>query len=119
MPRWLKLLLLAMAFLLVAAIPLARQLATGSIEGTVMDGRGPVVNASVEARNLVSGLVENTESDAGGHYVIERLRPGVYSLWVEAAGHDSVWIPKVVVEAGQSARQDVQLNQMRFGFSGS
>ncbi len=84
-----------------------------------MDARGPVVNASVEARSLFSGAVVTTQSDAGGRYLIENLRPGAYSLWVEAPGHDSVWIPRVAVEAGQTTQEDIQLNQLRVGFSGS
>ncbi len=119
MPRWIKFTLLIFAFLLVAAIPLARQFETGSIEGSITDARGPVAGASVEARNLVSGDVFNAESDANGEYILEHLRPGQYSLWVEARGHDSLWVPRVVVEHGQAAREDVRLAQSRSGFSGS
>lgn len=116
--RGLKFLLLAMAFLLLAAIPLARQFATGSIEGLITDNRGPILDASVEARNLASSLVITRQSDARGHYAVEHLLPGTYSLLFEAPGYDSVSIPRVVVQAGQTSAQNVQLNPSRAGWSG-
>jgi len=118
MPRWLKVTLLIFGFLLVAAIPLARQFETGSIQGVITDSRGPVAGASVETRNLASGAVFHAESDAGGNYLFENLRPGPYSLRVEAPGHDFLWIPRVIVEGNQVTIEDIHLNS-HSGFSGS
>lgn len=111
--RWFKFALLIIAFLLLAAIPLARQFETGSIEGLLTNGHGPVAKAAVEARNVMSGAVFQTESDAEGRYRLEHLRPGRYSLWVEAPGHDSTWIPQVIVERGHVARKDIRLEKSR------
>jgi len=119
MPRWLKISVLAVAFLLLAAIPLARQFETGSIEGMITDTNGPLANASVEARSLLTGAVVNEQSDASGQYFLQHLQPGPYSLWIEARGHDSLWISRVVVEAHQTTRQDAYLNQSNPRYWGS
>jgi hypothetical protein len=55
MQRWLKFSLLVLGLLVMAAIPLAMQFDTGSIEGVITNDRGPVANASIEARNLMFG----------------------------------------------------------------
>jgi hypothetical protein len=118
MPRWLKVSLLIFGFLLVAAIPLARQFETGSIEGVITDSRGPVAGVSIETRNLASGDFFHAETDAGGNYLFKNLRPGPYSLWVEAPGHDSLWVPRVIVEGNQVTNEDIHLNSHP-GFLGS
>jgi hypothetical protein len=109
MPRWLKFGLLIMLFLLLASIPLARQFDTGSIEGFITNDRGPVANASVEARNVMSGAIFRVESDMDGHYSLGNLRPGRYTLLVKASEYDSLWIPEIAVEPGQLVRKDMLL----------
>jgi hypothetical protein len=109
MPRWLKYVVLISILLLIGSIPLAMQIESGSIEGTITDGKVPLANATVEARNVMTGMVIHTESDIKGNYRIEGLRAGRYSLWVQAPGHDSMWIREVVVERGHTTRRDVDL----------
>ena len=109
MARWLKMTLAAAVFLLLAATPLAREFDTGSIEGLIMNNRGPVAHAMVEARNVMSGATFCVESDKDGHYKVAELRAGRYSLWVNAAGHDSIWIPQILVERGATVHKDVFL----------
>lgn len=111
MQRWLRYALLILLVLLIGAIPLAMRLDSGSIEGVVMANHTPVAKASVEARNVITGVVTHTESDAEGRYKFEGLRPGRYSLWVQAAARESVWVLEVVVERGQTARRDLDLSQ--------
>jgi hypothetical protein len=117
MTRAPKFSLLAVLLLPVASIPLAMQLDTGSIDGVIMDEAGPVANAAVEARNVLSGAVISTESDAFGYYKVENLRSGRYSLWVQA-GHDSLWIPPIPVEPGEAVHQDLRLERSHRGASG-
>lgn len=112
MTRGIKFGLLLLLLLLVASIPLAMQLETGAIEGVVMNDLGPVANASVEARDVMNGVFR-AGPDASGHYKIESLRAGRYSLWVQAPGHDSIWIRQIVVERGQTTHTDVHLTKSR------
>lgn len=117
MTRGIKFGLLLLLLFLVASIPLAMQLETGAIEGVVMNDLGPVTNASVEVRDMVSGVFR-TGSDASGHYKLENLRAGRYSLWVQAPGHDSTLIRQIIVEHGQTAHTDVHLARSRPTTSG-
>jgi Carboxypeptidase regulatory-like domain len=117
MTRAPKFSLMALLLLPVASTPLATQLDTGSIDGVIMDEAGPVANATVEARNVVSGAVFPTESDALGYYKVENLRSGRYSLWVQA-GRDSLWIPPIPVEPGEAVHQDLHLTRSHRGASG-
>ena len=111
MQRWLKFSLLVLGLLVLAATPLAKQFDTGAIEGIITNDRGPIANASIEARNLMFGDILRGESEIDGHYKVDDLRPGRYSLWVRALGHDSTWIPRIVVERGQTAHRDVRLDR--------
>jgi hypothetical protein len=99
--------------LLLTSSPIARKAELGSIEGLISDDLGPVANASVEARNTMTGVFIDTQSDASGRYKLMNLRAGRYSLWVQAAGHNSQWIPSVVVERGQISFRDLQLGRTR------
>jgi Carboxypeptidase regulatory-like domain len=113
MLRWAKFPILTLALLLICWFPSAPQIARGSLQGTITNESGPVAKASVEVRNVITGLLIHTESDAKGNYKFESLRAGRYSLWVQAPGNDSVWIPQVFVENGQTTRHSVKLDRNR------
>jgi len=101
-------LVIAVLFLL-ASIPMAMQRERGSIQGLITNNRGPLAKASVEARNVMSGAVTRTRSDAAGHYRLENLPEGRYSLWVTAAGHDSTWVREIVVDHNRITHYDIRL----------
>jgi len=108
-----KYVLVALLLLLIASIPLAMQLETGSIQGKITNDRGPVANASIGARNVMTGTVAQVVSDAAGACKLENLRAGRYSLFVQAGGHASLWIREVVVERGRTTQQDLHLTMTR------
>ena len=109
MSTTLKYLLLIALVLLLAAIPLAMQRDTGGIAGVVTDQHGPIVKASVEARNTMNGAVFRVYTDAAGHYKLVTLPQGRYSLWVKAPEHDSEWIKELIVEQGRMTHRDIRL----------
>ena len=109
MSSGLKYALLIALVLLLATIPLAMQRDTGGIDGLITDEHGPIIKASVEARNVMSGSVFRTQSDSTGHYKVESLPQGRYSLWIKAPEHDAEWIREVGVEPGQTSRRDIRL----------
>jgi hypothetical protein len=113
MPHWQKIAIVAALFMLAGALPLAMQRSTGSIEGVLTDDSGPVVGATVEARGIMFSETAQAASDRTGFYRIAGLRRGAYSLWITAARHDSVSIPRVYVEEGATARKDVHLRITR------
>jgi hypothetical protein len=110
MPHWLKLTLIVVVFFLLASYPLAKQIETGAIEGIVTDDRGPVAMVSIQVRNLMTGADARAQTDTAGFYSIGNLWSGDYSIWVQAAGHDSVWYPRKTVGRGQTVRHDIHLN---------
>jgi hypothetical protein len=59
----------------------------GTILGTVTDPSGAVVaNATVNVRNLATGLERTTTTSADGSYSVPELPVGSYSLTVSLAG---------------------------------
>lgn len=109
MPKVLKYGFLLLLLLLIVSVPLAMQFESGAIEGTVTNDKGPVAAASVEVRNVINGAAYRAESDSNGYYRIGHLKAGRYSLRVEAPGHDSTWIPELIVERNQTTHTDLQL----------
>jgi hypothetical protein len=86
--------------------------ATGSIEGFIIDQAGvPVARARVQASNIFYGGCFTSTSEPNGFYRVAELPGGRYSLWIEAKGHNSEWIPLVVVEEGKATRKDIQLKR--------
>lgn len=97
---------------LLAFLPvgLHAQQVTGNILGTVQDATGAViVGAQVTARNQDTGLTRSVESNAQGAYRIDFLPPGNYEVEVSNRGFRSFRQTGVVLELGQSARVDAQL----------
>ena len=119
MPTVLKYILLIAVLLLLVSIPLAMQRQVGGIDGLITNERGPIVKASVEARNVMSGAVFRAQSDAAGHYTIATLPQGRYSLWVTAPLHDSQWIREIVVEEGRTTHRDIRLGRSQPSSSGA
>ena len=115
MSSTLKYVLLIALVLLLASIPLAMQRETGSIDGVITNQNGPIATASVEARNVMSGVVARVQSDVAGHYKLVSLPAGRYSLWVKAPAHDSVWIREVIVKEGRTTHRDIRLGKSQSG----
>jgi Carboxypeptidase regulatory-like domain len=109
MASLIKYVLIGAIVLLLASIPLARQFDSGRLEGVVTSESGVVATASVELHNVMTGMVVYCDTNENGLYSFEDLRAGRYSLWVQAPGHDSVWIPEVFVEKGRTTHRDVRL----------
>jgi hypothetical protein len=112
MQRLIEYALLASILVLGGSLPLARESESGSLEGIVWNGRGPVAMASVQVRNATTGMVMDATANDAGFYLFRNLHAGRYSLWVRAPGHDPVWILDVFVEKGQITRRDVHLERI-------
>jgi carboxypeptidase family protein len=106
--------LLIALVLLLATIPLAMQRDMGGIDGLITDEHGPIVKASVEARETMSGAVFRVQSDAAGHYKVS-VPQGRYSLWVQAPEHDSEWVRELIVEQGRTTHRNIRLGKSRSG----
>ena len=80
------------------------------ITGTVTDDSGSVVvGASVEARNVDTGVQYRAVSNTTGVYVLVPLPPGRYELSCELTGFKKFVRSGLVLETGFTATVDVQL----------
>jgi hypothetical protein len=83
---------------------------TGSIEGTVNDPQGAVVqNATVTVHNAATNFTRTATTGDNGHYRISQLPPGTYEVKVAGANFKTSVVSDVVVAVGQTLPLDVQL----------
>jgi len=86
---------------------------TGSIVGTVTDPSGAVVSsAKVTITNKATGQIVETTSNATGAFSAGLLKPGNFTLRVEATGFKTTELPVVVlVDTTSTASVKLQLGQ--------
>ena len=96
--------------ILLFAVSMARgQLMTSDILGTVTDSTGAELpNATVTLRNINTNDVRTTTTTSSGDYSFNLLKPGHYSIKVEATGFKTS-NTQLSVEAGDRARADAHL----------
>ena len=76
-----------MAVLILAAIPVAAQLPTGAILGTVKDSSGASIpGATVTVRNTDTNLTKTATTDQDGSYRFPEMPVGHYEVKAEAMG---------------------------------
>ena len=91
------------------ALPIAHG-AGGRIEGKVTDPKGAiVVGATVTVSDTVSNQTYTAITDKQGHYKIEGLPAGAYSVVVSAAGFSDARRDDVRVEEATPATLDIKL----------
>lgn len=89
-----------------------RQATASAIAGTVADPDGGAVpTASVQARNVSTGMAYKTTSDTDGGFVLSRLPAGTYDITIPPIGFT---FPKfeqrgIVLPAGQTVRLALRL----------
>ena len=105
--QWLAL----VAILLCGASAATAQLTTADIVGTITDPTGAVIaNASVTVKNLETNEQRTATSNASGEYQITLLPVGHYSVTVKVPNFKTSTTSNLSVEAGDRARNDVQLS---------
>ena len=102
---------LTMAIALFFIVPTVLSAQAARVLGTVSGaGGGPVVGARVQ----LVGTRFSSSSDANGHYTLDGVPAGTYTLRVQRLGSAPKVVPNVVVQAGQDSRVDVTLEAMAF-----
>jgi hypothetical protein len=100
-------LVICMLFLAVSALAQYR----ASIQGVVTDQQGAVVpGAKVTLRNLETGQLETTQSDAGGIFNFNGLPPSKFSVTVEKEGFKKKEIQSFGIHAEQANALNVTLD---------
>lgn len=97
---------------LTASLPvmLRAQVTTATISGLVKDQQNNVITgAQVIATGQKTGFQTNAISDAGGHYTLPFLQPGVYNLTVAAEGFAKYASNDLKLSTGDHPTIDVTL----------
>lgn len=83
---------------------------TGSIEGTVGDPQGSIVQgATVTVRNSATNFSRSATTGDNGRYRISQLPPGTYEVKIAGANFKTSVVSDVVVAVGQTLPLDVHL----------
>jgi hypothetical protein len=82
----------------------------GSIEGTVKDPQGAVVqNATVVVRNKATNGSKTVTTTQDGYYRVLQLQPGTYEIKASASNFKQSIIDTITVQVGQTASADISL----------
>jgi len=111
MMNWWARILCAAAMVLALSSPLAVAQETGaSINGTVRDSTGAVVNnAEVTATDTATNARVTQQSQSGGEYTLLNLQPGTYTLNVTAPGFSRYEQTGILLNLNQHATLDIYL----------
>lgn len=97
-------------FVGLSATAIFAQEPVGSIEGTVRDPQGAVVqNATITVRNTATNATRTATANESGHYSFSQLPPGTYEVKVTAANFKTSAVSDVVVAVGRATALDVSL----------
>ncbi len=106
--------LIAIGGLLIALTVLPRsalaQAVYGSIAGTVVDQSGALLpGVSVTVTSVERKTTDTVVTNEAGHYVKERLLPGMYEVKIELSGFKQAVYPNIQVNVDAQATLDVKL----------
>ena len=94
----------------IACGPAAAQTVTGAVTGTVTDTTGAVIpKAQVSVKNVDTGVVTQTTTNADGVYSVRFLPIGHYSVTLAAPGFSNESIPAFTLEINQTTKIDGKL----------
>ena len=99
-----------MVMLAAATLPAAAQGTGGALVGTITDAQGGVLpGVTVTVRNVDTGLVRTTVSEADGQYRIPALPPGRYDVAAELQGFAGAEAKSLTLNTGLELRRDLTL----------
>lgn len=76
------------------------------VEGVVTIGGSAFEGVEVIASSAAMGAFWETSTNSSGHYSLDEVRPGRYTMWAERSGHGCIVIAGVVVKEGERLRRD-------------
>jgi hypothetical protein len=101
--------LLCLATLLCAVSALGQDLGSAVLSGDVTDPAGAaVVGAEVTAQSKATAVAHGTTTNGAGHFVLNQLAPGDYSVSIGSKGFGPT-VTQVQVEVGQQQSLKIKL----------
>ncbi len=84
---------------------------TASISGTVTDAAtdDSIAFANILVANQAGAKIGGSSSDLDGHYIVNALASGTYTVSCSASGKTTTTVDNVVVSAGENKTIDCQL----------
>jgi hypothetical protein len=110
--RWASVLSFCLFAALAFALPARSQtqITTGTIQGTVSDANGgSVPGATIEIKNLETGLSRTLTTDDGGRFVALALPSGKYSVTVSKSGFATAVAESLDLTVGQALNLPVTM----------
>ena len=102
--------ILTLLCLLLCSLTVSAQEFRATVSGRVTDPNdAAVANATVTVRNLATNEVANVVTNTEGAYNVPFLKPGVYSISVEATGFKKFVRDKQELQVGQTATINITL----------
>jgi len=100
----------AFALMTLTAAAQRTSVPVGTLEGTVLDGRGqPVADASVTIQTSDGLHPHATHTDASGHFEFARWQAGQYDLRAYSNGVFSEWEQRVMIHAKKTTKITLRL----------
>jgi len=105
-----KVIICFLAVLALTVVSASAQEPFGSIQGTVTDAQGAIVqNATVTVRNLATNAARTSVTNDQGHFLVPQLQPGAYEVKASAANFKQSVLGSIQVQVGQTASADIAL----------
>ena len=95
---------------LIVSLPVAAQVTTGSISGTVTDATGAIIpGANVTIRNVGTNLTRAVNTDAAGLYTAADLDVGQYEITAQQKGFATVKKVGIDLTVGAALQENLSL----------
>jgi hypothetical protein len=93
------------------SVPIQAQVAGGTLSGTITDQSGAgIPKATVEIKNMATGVERTVTTDADGFYITVNLLPGSYHLKISATGFSTETTSGITMTVGSQQTFDVTLH---------
>ncbi len=102
--------ILVASFVLPLALHAAAQSDSSSLSGTVTDASGALLpNAKATIHNDANGTENVVTTNASGNFTVPNVRPGTYTVKIEAAGFQTSTLTSVNVDPSIGKHVDISL----------